>query len=152
MKHTETPWSNIPPLGPLLRPAEAAKYLGYSIASYYRLAVQGDLPAPVRMGPGHQGASVVPKGWLDAVIASRFAGGEQWTKTSHNERISRQTAVYDQAVESKKIGIGQDMHLAGWLAACEFYGIIDVNQNAISKLEEVLLTDSGANAFLDNMK
>ena len=72
---TEAPWAALAPIGPLLRPAKAAEYLGYSVPHFYRLVSQGALPAPIRMGPSHQGASAVPKSWLDAVIASRFNAG-----------------------------------------------------------------------------
>ena len=67
------PWAAIPPTGPLLRPKAAAEYLGYSKAQYYALVETGDLPQPIKIGRGHNGASAVPRPWLEAVIASRAA-------------------------------------------------------------------------------
>lgn len=67
------PWTAVAPLGPIMRPADAAAYLGYSVAQFYALAAQGELPRPIKIGRGHSGASGVPKGWLDAVIAARAA-------------------------------------------------------------------------------
>lgn len=67
------PWTTVAPAGPMLRPTEAARYLGYSVPQFYALAAQGELPRPIKMGRGHTGASAVPKGWLDAVIAARAA-------------------------------------------------------------------------------
>jgi len=67
------PWANIPPSGPLLRPKDAAAYLGYSTRWYYALAAKGDLPSPIRMADGKTAASAVPRPWLDAVIAARAA-------------------------------------------------------------------------------
>ena len=68
------PWAALPPTGPLLRPAEAAAYLGYSVSQYYALAAKGVLPAAIRIGPGHNGAAGVPRPWLDATIAARAVG------------------------------------------------------------------------------
>jgi len=70
---TIQPWDGIPATGPLLRPKEAAAYLGYSRAHYYVLASRGDVPLPIRMGRGKVAAAAVPKPWLDAVIAARAA-------------------------------------------------------------------------------
>ena len=66
-------WENVPATGPLLRCAEAAEYVGYSRQQYRTLAKQGDLPPLIKMGRNYSGASVVPKPWLDAVIAARAA-------------------------------------------------------------------------------
>jgi predicted DNA-binding transcriptional regulator AlpA len=63
-----SPWEAVTPAGPILRPAEAAKYLGLSIQCYYLMASRGDLPSPVKIGTR---ASGVPRPWLDAVIADR---------------------------------------------------------------------------------
>lgn len=71
--NTTKPWDDIPPTGPLLRPKDAAAYLGYSKAWYYALASRGDLPSPIQMGRGQGAATAVPRPWLDAVIAARAA-------------------------------------------------------------------------------
>jgi excisionase family DNA binding protein len=70
------PWAAIPATGPLLRPKDAAEYLGYSKSQFYALAERGELPAPIKIGRGHNGAAGVPRPWLDAIIAAR-AGGAQ---------------------------------------------------------------------------
>lgn len=67
----EQPWKSIPATGPLLRPAQAAEYLGYKSRShYYTLAQQGRVPAPIHVGGSAAG---VPKPWLDAIIAAAAA-------------------------------------------------------------------------------
>lgn len=63
-----SPWECVPPTGPILRPADAAEYLGLSVPSYYDQANQGLLPVPIKIGVRATG---VPRPWLDAVIASR---------------------------------------------------------------------------------
>jgi len=67
------PWDGIPASGPLLTPLKAAEYISYSKKQYYVLASKGDLPYPIKIGRGYNGASGVPRPWLDAVIASRAA-------------------------------------------------------------------------------
>lgn len=67
------PWAGLPAIGPLLRTKDAARYLGYSPAQYYEHVKSGDLPPPIKLGRGKNGASAVPQGWLDAVIAARAA-------------------------------------------------------------------------------
>jgi predicted DNA-binding transcriptional regulator AlpA len=67
------PWDGIPASGPLFGPKEAAEYISYSKKQYYALAAKGDLPRPIKIGRGYNGASGVPQKWLDAVIASRAA-------------------------------------------------------------------------------
>jgi predicted DNA-binding transcriptional regulator AlpA len=64
----------MPATGPLLRPQEAAAYLGYSAGQYYALAAKGLLPRPIKIGPGHNGAAAVPRPWLDALISARANG------------------------------------------------------------------------------
>jgi excisionase family DNA binding protein len=76
MRH-DTPWANIAPTGPLLAPKDAAEYLGCGKTHFYALVAKGRLPKPLRLGAGHNGATVVPKPWLDAVIASRFVAGDR---------------------------------------------------------------------------
>ena len=68
---TETngsPWASILPTGPILRTANAADYLGLSLATFYEQAAKGRLPKPLKVGDR---ASGVPRPWLDAVIAAR---------------------------------------------------------------------------------
>lgn len=69
------PWFDIPAAGPMLRPNAAAGYLGYSIGQYYALAAKGELPRPIKIGRGQNGASAVPRPWLDALIAARAVEG-----------------------------------------------------------------------------
>ena len=68
------PWQGVPATGPMLRPKDAAAYLGYSVSQFYSLAAQGFVPQPIRIGPGHNGGAGVPRPWLDALIAARAAG------------------------------------------------------------------------------
>lgn len=71
---TDQPWKNIPATGPLLRPSEAARYLGYkATASYYNLAAKGLAPRPLKVGVDGAAASGIPKPWLDALIAAAAA-------------------------------------------------------------------------------
>ena len=67
------PWSNLPAVGPILRPAAAAAYLGYSRSRYYALVAAGRLPRPIKMGLGFNGAAGIPQAWLDAVLTARAA-------------------------------------------------------------------------------
>lgn len=69
----DQPWKDMPATGPLLRPAQAAAYLGYSRAYYYRMVKQGRVPKPLSIGPSFSGATGVPQPWLDAVIAAAAA-------------------------------------------------------------------------------
>lgn len=62
------PWDAIPATGPILRPAEAAAYIGLSKARYYESAAKGLLPSPILIGARATG---VPQPWLDAVISDR---------------------------------------------------------------------------------
>ena len=62
------PWGDVPPTGPILRPATAAEYLGLSVSGYYKQAARGLVPMPITIG---RRASGVPRPWLDSVIASR---------------------------------------------------------------------------------
>jgi len=62
---TDRPWSGVVPTGPMLRPADAAAYLGISLPSYYERATKGVVPTPMKIGGR---ASGVPRPWLDAVI------------------------------------------------------------------------------------
>lgn len=66
------PWDGVAPTGPILRPADAAAYLGISVPGYYDKAAKGALPAPLKLGGR---ASGVPRNWLDAVIARAAGGG-----------------------------------------------------------------------------
>lgn len=70
----EQPWKSLPATGPLLRPAEAARYLGYkSRTHYYNLVQKGLVPKPIQLGPSCTSAVGVPKPWLDAIIAAGAA-------------------------------------------------------------------------------
>ena len=70
---TEQPWKSIAATGPLLRPAKAAEYPGYSRSHYYNLARQGLVPMPLHIGRGDTAAVGVPRPWLDAIIAAAAA-------------------------------------------------------------------------------
>lgn len=72
-KDNGAPWRSVVPTGPILRPADAAKYIGVSLTTYYDQASQGLLPSPEKIAGR---ASGVPRPWLDAVIAARFAQPE----------------------------------------------------------------------------
>jgi predicted DNA-binding transcriptional regulator AlpA len=73
LEETPKPWLSVPAAGPILRPNDAAAYLGYSTPRYYALVAAGELPAPIKIGRGQNGASGVPRPWLDAVIAHHAA-------------------------------------------------------------------------------
>jgi predicted DNA-binding transcriptional regulator AlpA len=68
------PWESIPPLGPLLRPKQAAVFLGIATSSYYRLMAEGRVPPTVQIGEGSSSAAGVPVSWLNSVIAEAAAG------------------------------------------------------------------------------
>lgn len=69
---TPHPWTHINPIGPLLRPDQAAHYLGMSRRSYDRMSAAGIVPRPQPLGiNGH--AKFVPKRFLDAMIEAHFA-------------------------------------------------------------------------------
>lgn len=74
MPHTtDTPWSSIPPTGPMLRPAEAATYLGFkSRQQLYEMVRCGEAPTPIRLRKVGT-ACGIPLPWLDAIIAARVA-------------------------------------------------------------------------------
>ncbi|HKR16616.1 helix-turn-helix transcriptional regulator [Rhizorhapis sp.] len=68
---TTKPWADVPATGPLLRPAQAAEFLGFKSRShYYRLAEQGRVPSPIHVGGRAAG---IPLAWLQAVIAAAAA-------------------------------------------------------------------------------
>jgi excisionase family DNA binding protein len=69
------PWAGIPPSGPLMRPKEAANYLGYSRSAFYAAVQRGDIKL-IKMGNGAGGASALPRPWADAIIAAKAAGEE----------------------------------------------------------------------------
>ena len=70
---TATPWSSVPPTGPMLRPSEAAAYLGFkSRQQLYQMVRSGEVPAPIRLRK-EGNASGIPRPWLDAIIAARVA-------------------------------------------------------------------------------
>lgn len=71
MTDINQPWASIPAAGPLLRPKDAAEYLGYSKSHFYALVERGELPKPIKIGRGFNAATGVPRPWLDAVIADR---------------------------------------------------------------------------------
>lgn len=64
-----SPWAGVPRGNEMLRPAQAASRLGYTLSGYYKLARRGGAPRPFAIGPG---ASVVPAAWIDALIDSRM--------------------------------------------------------------------------------
>jgi predicted DNA-binding transcriptional regulator AlpA len=70
---TDTPWNAVPPTGPMLRPSEAAAYLGFkSRQQLYEMVRCGEVPAPIRLRKVGN-ASGIPRPWLDAIIAARVA-------------------------------------------------------------------------------
>lgn len=70
MTDSTTPWANTQPAGPLLRPADAAAFLGVGQRCFYQMVEAGEVPAPFRIRPGGK-ATAVPKSWLDAVVTAR---------------------------------------------------------------------------------
>lgn len=76
MTTNQQPWAGVAPIGPMLRPKDAAQHLGYSVSRYYALAADGKLPKPIAMGEERSSASAVPQSWLDAIIAHRVAIAE----------------------------------------------------------------------------
>jgi predicted DNA-binding transcriptional regulator AlpA len=70
---TDMPWNAVPPTGPMLRPSEAAAYLGFkSRQQLYEMVRCGEVPAPIRLRKVGN-ASGIPRPWLDAIIAARVA-------------------------------------------------------------------------------
>lgn len=70
-QHSKKPWEGLPTKGPLMRPKDAAAYLGYSRGHFAALVAKGELPPLIRMGRGRTAATAVPRDHLDAVIADR---------------------------------------------------------------------------------
>lgn len=64
----KAPWNALPPTGPILRPAQAARYFGVSLSTYYELIHAGVVPPFLKLSHRAR-ASGVPKPWLDAAIA-----------------------------------------------------------------------------------
>lgn len=64
------PWEGLPATGPILKFAEAVRYLGVSKRAYYQRVEKGELPKPIHLGGRDTG---LPKSWLDAII-------ESWSK------------------------------------------------------------------------
>ncbi len=71
-EQAKTAWEIDAPKGPLLRPADAAAFLGIGLSTYYALAKSGDLPPPLKLTSCGRAAGV-PKSQLDALIRSRAA-------------------------------------------------------------------------------
>lgn len=63
-------WENVPIAGPMMRPKDAAEYLGIGTVTLYEEIKQGRLPPLVRISAR---AKAMPKSLLDYVIASRFS-------------------------------------------------------------------------------
>ena len=61
--NTETP----APLGPLMRPDEAADYLGISVRSFWRNVANGSIPKPAKY---FGRVTAIPRSEIDAVIAA----------------------------------------------------------------------------------
>lgn len=68
--HSED-WKRLPPSGPLVKPSRAADYLGLGLSTYYALAKQGKVPAPIKVTPGGRAAGV-PQNILEAFVQSRI--------------------------------------------------------------------------------
>ena len=64
----QAPWAELPVSGPILRPADAARYVGLGLSTFYNGIAEGSLPPLIKIGPR---ASGVPRPWLDAVLRSR---------------------------------------------------------------------------------
>lgn len=67
---TASPWDSVVATGPILRPADAAEYIGVSLPAYYAGAAKGRFPSPIKIG---NRASGVPRPWLDAFIGASAA-------------------------------------------------------------------------------
>ena len=65
------PWEHLPIKGPILRPAQAAAYVGLSLGHYYRLIKEGHIPPFIKLGSKSSG---VPQSHLDAFLESRATG------------------------------------------------------------------------------
>jgi predicted DNA-binding transcriptional regulator AlpA len=64
------PWASVTPVGPILRPADAAAYFGVALSTYYALIHEGIVPPFVKLSSRAR-SSGVPQSWLDAAIAAR---------------------------------------------------------------------------------
>ena len=58
-----------PVIGPVMRPKEAARYIGVSVSCFYSLIKSGEIPPLIKL-TGR--ASGIPKPWLDAWLSLRF--------------------------------------------------------------------------------
>ena len=64
-------WKQLTPSGPLVKPTQAAKYLSLGLSTYYALAKQGRVPAPIKITPDGRAAGV-PQNLLDAFVQGRI--------------------------------------------------------------------------------
>lgn len=78
-------WMGIPATGPLLRPADAARYLGLGISTMYDQIQRGEIPPLVKIGAR---ASGIPKPWLDAAIQLRAANHGHRTPSAKRLRTA----------------------------------------------------------------
>ena len=61
-------WTNVPPTGRLLRPAEVCERVGLSRSQVYDLIRRGACPRFIKLSPG---TSAMPEAWLDAMISAK---------------------------------------------------------------------------------
>ena len=67
-KQDQTVWRNIPPRGPILKPTQAARYVGFSRSLMYAKIKLGCFPPVIKIGERSGG---IPQNWLDAFIVGR---------------------------------------------------------------------------------
>lgn len=63
-------WNDVAVVGPLLRPASAARYVSLSRSTMYQLIGEGRFPPLIELS---KRASGIPISWLDAFIRDRLA-------------------------------------------------------------------------------
>ena len=63
-----SPWADIPASGPMVRVAEAMRYLGLQRTTFYEEVRAGRLPQPVHLSPQTRG---LPLAWLEAINTAR---------------------------------------------------------------------------------
>ena len=69
------------PRGPLMRPKDAAAYLGIGLSTFWRKVATGEIPKPTKF---FDRVAAIPRGELDALI---YAGQERAKLKGHRAAL-----------------------------------------------------------------
>ncbi|MXQ08020.1 AlpA family phage regulatory protein [Alphaproteobacteria bacterium GH1-50] len=76
---SESLWTEVPPTGRLLRPAEVCERVGLSRSQVYELIRRGEFPPFIKLSPG---TSAMPEAWLDQFIVAKARDAVSDTQSS----------------------------------------------------------------------